>query len=142
MAAPDHVAGLFVFAQNDFALAYQLVVEPQTIFVGGSFAAGAGRPAEQPHAGWRLKNVRGEGAAVYVEFHAQIARVGNPGDLVTFVDHHDLRDESNEYGTFSHVCDDNTIVAQISCDLSHRRKEKSARKKFAICRNEPVPLGI
>src|SRR5260370_31892769 len=90
------------FPENHFALAHELVVEAQTILVGGRFAPGARRAAEQPHAGGRLKNVGRKRTAVHIEFDAQIARVGDPGYLVAFIDHHDLRNKSNEYGAFSH----------------------------------------
>jgi hypothetical protein len=94
-------ADLF-FAQNHFALAHQLVVQPQAIFIGCCFASGARRAAEETHAGRSLENIRGKRTAVYVKFDAQIPCVRNPGYLVAFIDHDDLRDESNEYGTFSH----------------------------------------
>ena len=94
-------ANLF-FAENHFAVAYELIVQPQAVLVGGRFASWAWRAAEQAHTGGGLKNVRRKGAAVHIEFDAQIACVGDPGNLVDFIDHDDLRDESNEYGTFSH----------------------------------------
>jgi len=90
------------FPKNHFAVAYELVVEPQAIFVRRRFAAGTRRAAEQTHAGGRLKHVRRKGAAIHVEFHAQVAGVGDPGDLIAIVENDDLRDESNEYGAFSH----------------------------------------
>ena len=83
-------------------MAHELVVQPQAVLIRGRFASGAGRTAEQPHAGGRLKNVRRERTPVHIKFDAQIARVGDPGYLVAFLDHDDLRDESNEYGAFSH----------------------------------------
>ena len=83
-------------------MAHELVVQPQAVLVCGRFASGARRAAEQPHAGRRLKNVRRKRTPVHIEFNAQIARVGNPGYLVSFIDHDDLRDESNKYGAFSH----------------------------------------
>jgi len=98
----DLVFSCSLFAQNDFALAHELVVQPQAVLIRGRFASGARRAAKQPHAGGRLKNVGRKRTAVYIEFDAQIARVGDPGYLVAFVNHDDLRDESNEYGAFSH----------------------------------------
>lgn len=80
----------------------ELIVQPQLVFVGGRFAAGAGRAAEQAHAGGRLKNIGRKGTTVYIKFDAQIAGVGDPGDLVAVVEHHGLRDETNEYGAFRH----------------------------------------
>jgi hypothetical protein len=98
----DLIFSRSLFAQNDFALADELVVQPQAVLICGRFASGARRAAKQPHAGGRLKNVGRKRTAVHIEFDAQIARVGDPGYLVAFINHDDLRDESNEYGTFSH----------------------------------------
>lgn len=90
------------FAQDDFALPHELVVQPQSVFVRGRFASGTRRATEQPHAGRSLKNVGRKRTSVHIEFDAQIARVRDPGYLVAYIDHDDLRDESNEYGAFSH----------------------------------------
>lgn len=134
------------FAQDDFAVAHQLVVQPQAVFVRGRFASGARRAAEQPHAGGRLKNVRRKRTAVHIEFHAQIAGVGDPGYLVAFIDHDDLRDESNEYGAFSHFSvrpyavpgpillilslhrDDSISHGKNSCELRHSAREVPLRE--------------
>ena len=83
-------------------MADQLVVEPQAVFIRRRFAAGSRRAAEQAYARGCLKNVRRKGAAIHVEFDAQIAGVGDPGYLVAFIDNDDLGDKSNEYGAFSH----------------------------------------
>ena len=83
-------------------MTHELIVQPQAVFVGGRFASGAGRAAEQAHASRRLKNVRRKRTPVYIEFDAQIAGIGDPRYLVAFIDHDDLRDESNKYGAFSH----------------------------------------
>jgi hypothetical protein len=90
------------FPKNDLAVAHQLVVQPQAVLVRGRFASGARRPAQQPHAGGRLKDIRRKWAPVHVKFHAQVAGVGDPGNLVAFIEYHDLGDESNKYGAFSH----------------------------------------
>jgi hypothetical protein len=89
-------------------MAHELVVQPEAVLIRGRLAARARRAAEQAHSCRRLKDIRRKGTAVHIEFDAQIAGVGNPGNLVSFLEHHDLRDESNEYGTFSHfpVCSD------------------------------------
>jgi len=76
--------------------------KPQTVLIGGCFAAGRGGPLSRTHAGRRLKNIRRERTTVHVKFHPQIPRVGNPGNLVAFFKHYDLRDQSNQYGAFSH----------------------------------------
>ncbi len=83
-------------------MADELIVQPQAVLVRGRLASRARRAAEQPHAGRRLKNVRRKRTPVHIKFDAQIARVGDPGYLVAFLDDDDLRDESNEYGAFSH----------------------------------------
>ena len=83
-------------------MADELIVQPQLVFVGGRFAAGARRAAEQAHAGGCLKNVGRKGTAVHIKFDAQIAGVGDPGNLVAVVENDGLRDESNEYGAFRH----------------------------------------
>jgi hypothetical protein len=96
-------------------MADHLVVEPEPIFVGSSFCPGTGRPAEQAHAGRRLKDVGRERASVDVEFNAQVSRVGDPGDLVAVVENDRLRDESDEYGAFCHVmCDPDAMRGQSS----------------------------
>jgi len=103
MAGVLFLADLF-FPQNHLAMADELIVQPQAVLVRGRFASGARGAAEQPHAGRRLKNVRRKRTPVDIEFDAQIARVGDPGYLVAFLDDDDLRDESNEYWAFSHFC--------------------------------------
>jgi|SRR5208282_1443905 len=91
-----------LLAEDDFALADELIVEPETILVGGALEADAGRAAQQAHACRGLKNIGRKGAAVDVEFDAKIASIGDPGDLITRVKNDDLRYESNEYGTLCH----------------------------------------
>jgi hypothetical protein len=83
-------------------LADKLVIEPDTVLVGGGFEADAGRAAQKAHARGRLKNVGRKGAAVNVEFDAKIAGVGDPGDLITGIEYDDLRYQSNEYGALCH----------------------------------------
>lgn len=90
------------FAENHFALAHKLVVEPQAVFVGCCFAAGARRAAHQANPRGRLKNIRRKGAAIHIKFHSQIAGIGNPRNLIAGVDDYRLRNQSNEYGAFSH----------------------------------------
>ncbi len=85
---------------------HDLLVEPEAVFEGAGFDPGARRPTEKTHTGGCLENVGGERAAVDVEFDAKIAGVGDPGDLVAVIEHHGLRNKSNEYGAFGHfsVC--------------------------------------
>lgn len=92
------------FTQDHFAVADELVVEPQPVLICGCFAAGTWRTAQEPHAGGRLKHVRGKGTAIRVEFDAQVAGIGDPGNLVAFVQHHNLRNKSNEYRALGHFC--------------------------------------
>jgi hypothetical protein len=90
------------FAEDDFALADELVVEPKAVLVGGALQTDTGRAAQQPHACRGLKNIGGKGAAVDVEFDAKIAGVGDPGDLISGVEYDYLGYEPNEYGTLCH----------------------------------------
>src|SRR5260370_28422220 len=89
-------------AQDDFAVAYQLVVQPQTVFICCRLAAWTRRTTEQAHAGRCLKNIRRERTTVHVELHPQIPRVGDPVHLVAFINHDDFRAKSNQYGPFTH----------------------------------------
>jgi hypothetical protein len=89
-------------AEDDFTLADELVVEPNTILVGGALKTDTRRPAEQSHTCRGLENIGRKRTAVDVEFDAKIAGVGDPGDLITGVEYNDLGYESNEYGTLCH----------------------------------------
>jgi hypothetical protein len=140
-------AELFV-AENHFTVAYQLIVQPQAVFISGCFAARARRAAKQAHAGRRLKNIRRKRAAIDIEFDAQIAGVGDPGDLVAFIDHHDLRNQSNEYGAFSHcpvwphatpgpmllilsmLSDDSILTAKNSSDQAPNCRKAASLEKL------------
>jgi hypothetical protein len=93
--------GLFL-AEDNFTLADELVVEPNTILVGGALKTDARRPAEQAHACRSLENIGRKRAAIHVEFDAKIAGVRDPGDLITGIEYNDLRYKSNEYGTLCH----------------------------------------
>lgn len=94
-------SGLFV-ADDDFALADELVVEPKAVLVGRSLGARARRAAEQADAGGNLKYVGRKRTTVDVKFDAKVAGIGNPGDLIAGIENDDLRNESNEYGAFGH----------------------------------------
>jgi hypothetical protein len=95
-------SGALFFAEDDFALAYELIVEPDTILVSGALEAESGRAAQQAHTGGGLKNIGRKRAAVDVEFDAKIAGVGDPGDLISGVENDHLGYKSNEYGTLCH----------------------------------------
>lgn len=94
-------AGLLI-ANYHFALADELVIEPEAVLISRGFGAGPRRAAEQADAGGNLKNVGRKRTTVDIEFDAQIAGVGNPGDLIAGIEHDYLRNESNEYGAFGH----------------------------------------
>jgi hypothetical protein len=104
--------GALFFAEDDFALAYELIVEPDTILVGGALEAEAWRAAQQAHTGGGLKNVGRKRAAVDVEFDAKIAGVGDPGDLISWVENNHLGYESNKYGTLCHISSAPCFVAR------------------------------
>jgi hypothetical protein len=93
---------LLFFAEDDFALANELIVQPKAVFVGGALEADAWRAAQQAHTCRGLKNIGGKGAAVDVKLDAKIAGVGDPGDLIPGVEYDDLGYESDEYGTLCH----------------------------------------
>ena len=93
---------VLLLAEDHFALAHQLVVEPEAVFIGRGFAAGAWRSAEEADPGGRLKNVRRERAAVHVKLDTQVSRVGNPGNLVAGIQDHGLRNQSNQHRAFCH----------------------------------------
>jgi hypothetical protein len=122
------------FAEDNFALADELVVEPETVLVCGALQTDTGRAAQQAHACRGLKNVGRKRAAVDVEFDAKIAGVGDPGDLISRVEHDYLGYESNEYGTFCHFssapckisgCQSMREIAKFSCKrtIAHLREE-------------------
>ena len=107
--------GALFFAEDDFALAYELIIEPDAILVGGALEAESGRAAQQAHASGGLKNIGSERASVDVEFDAKIAGVGEPGDLITGVKNDHLWYESNEYGTLCHFSSAPPRIAGQEC---------------------------
>jgi hypothetical protein len=90
------------FAEDDFALANELIVEPEAVLVSRAFQAGAGWAAQKAHACRGLKDVGGKRATVDVEFDAKIAGVGYPGNLISWVENDHLGYQSNEYGALCH----------------------------------------
>jgi hypothetical protein len=91
-------------AQEYLALANKLIIKPNAVFVGAGFQADTGRPAQEAHPNGRLENVGRKWTAVDVELDAQVAGIGDPGDLIAGVEYDCLRDESNEYRAFGHFC--------------------------------------
>jgi hypothetical protein len=98
----DACTFLFV-AQNDFAATDHLVVQPQPVFICARFGSYGGRSAQQAHACGGLENIGSEGAAVNVEFHAEIARIGEPTNLIAGVENHDLWNQSYQHRAFCHA---------------------------------------
>jgi hypothetical protein len=101
--AGDRVQSVRLVTKQDFAAADQLVVNPQAVFKGAGLGAGARRSGLQTHASGRLKNIGGERTAVDVKFHAQIAGVTDPGDLIAGLEHHDFGENTNENWAFGHA---------------------------------------
>jgi hypothetical protein len=91
-----------LLAQQDFAAAYQLVVDPDTVFVACGFGAHAGRAGEQAHAGRSLEDVGAEGAPIDVEFDAEIAGFAEPGNLVAGIEHDGFGKNADEDVAISH----------------------------------------
>jgi hypothetical protein len=91
-----------LLADDHFAVADDLFIQPELIFKARGFRAGPHRSAQQSHAGWRLKHVRIERAAIHVELNFQIPSVGNPRHLVAWIEHDYLRDKSYQYWAFCH----------------------------------------
>ena len=97
------IIGIFdLVAKQDFATANELFIDPQPIFIGAGFGAGAGRTGLQAHSNRGLKYIRTKRATVYVEFDAQIAGIANPGYLITRVENYGFRKNTNENGAFGH----------------------------------------
>lgn len=94
-------AGLFV-SHDDFAMADELVVEPEAVLISRGFGARARRAAQQADAGGNLENVGRERTTVDVKFDAKVAGIGNPRDLIAGIENDDLRNKSNEYRAFGH----------------------------------------
>jgi len=93
---------LFI-AEDNFTVTDQLIIEPEAILEGGGLDSRTSGTAQQAHSSGRLKNIGGKGAAVDVEFNAEITGIGNPGNLIAVVEHDGLGDNTNKYGPFSHV---------------------------------------
>src|SRR5437762_12294317 len=67
-----------LLAEDHFALAHQLVVEPEAVFVGRGFAAGARRSAEQADSRGGRKTFGGKGPGFPANPHTQFPPSGNP----------------------------------------------------------------
>ncbi len=89
-------------AEEDFAAADELVVDPDAVFVADGFRTGARGTGLQAHSGGRLENVRAEWAAVHVEFDAKIASIAEPGNLVAGLEHDGFGEDPDENGAVSH----------------------------------------
>lgn len=102
LSTPNRHCVAELFAEENFAAAYELVVDPQAVLEGAGFGAGARRAGLQAHASRRLKNIGGKRAAIDVEFDAQVAGVADPGDLITGIKDHDFGENSHENWAFGH----------------------------------------
>jgi hypothetical protein len=102
LSTPNRHCVAELFAEENFAAAYELVVYPQAVLEGAGFGAGARRAGLQAHASRRLKNIGGKRAAIDVEFDAQVAGVADPGDLITGIKDHDFGENSHENWAFGH----------------------------------------
>jgi hypothetical protein len=87
-------------AEEEFAVAYDDVVEQEAIFVGARVDAGAGRAAREADAGRGLENVGGKRAALRIELYFEISGVGNPGDLFAGIDRRDFRQQAYHHDFF------------------------------------------
>jgi len=95
-----HRVGLF--AEEDFAAAYELFVDPDAVFVADRFGADAGGAGEEAHARRGLKNIGAERAAVDIEFDAEIAGFAVPGNLVAGVEDNGFRENTYQNRAVSH----------------------------------------
>lgn len=110
---PGFLFRLSFLAEDDFALAHQLIIEPEPVFIGGGLQARARWAAQKAHAGRSLENVGGKGATVDVEFNAKIACIGDPRNLIPWIEYDGLGYQSNKYGALCHFSSA-TLVRVIS----------------------------
>ena len=92
-----------LIAEQDFAAANELFIDPQTILVSADFGAGAWWTGLQAHANRSLKYIGAKRATVYIEFDAQIASIADPGYLIAGIEDHYFGEDTNENGTFGHA---------------------------------------
>ena len=90
-------------AEKHFASTDELVVDPDAILVADGFRTWTGRARKQTHARGRLKHIRRKRAAVGIKFHAQIAGVRNPADLISGIENHGLGNQAHQDGAFGHT---------------------------------------
>jgi hypothetical protein len=118
-----------LFAENDFAVTYQLVVEPETILEGGGFDPGPSGATEQAHTGGSLKHVGRKRATVHIELDTKIAGVRDPGNLVAVIENDSLGNQAYEYGPFSHFFGDPLKVfgRWSGAETGWKRRRRRAR---------------
>jgi hypothetical protein len=109
------VRGNLLIAENHFALADQLVIQPQPVFKSCAFNPGPGRTAQQPHACRSLKYIGGKWAPVSVELDPEIPSVRQPGDLVAIIKHHNLGNYAYKYRPLSHYFSNPCEVMLLKC---------------------------
>jgi hypothetical protein len=98
----QHAKAYLLVAEEDFAAADELVVDPDAVLVADGFRTGARGTSLQAHSGRRLEHVRAEWAAVDVEFDAKIASIAEPGNLVAGIEHDGFGEDPDENGAVSH----------------------------------------
>jgi len=84
-----------LITQQDFAAAHQLFVDPQAVLIGADFRAGTWWPGLQTHSHRSLKHIGAKRAAVDVEFDTQVTGIANPGDLISGIEDHYFRENTN-----------------------------------------------
>lgn len=94
--------GRTLFAEEDFAAAHELVVDPDTVLVADGARTGAGGAGLQANAGRSLENVGRKRTAVGVKLNAKIAGLADPGNLLARLEDDDFGKNANVNGALSH----------------------------------------
>jgi hypothetical protein len=89
-------------AEEHFAAADELVVDPDAVLIADGFRPGAGRTGLQAHSWRSLKNVGAERAAVGIEFNAEVAGFAEPGNLIAGIEDDGFWKNPNINGAVSH----------------------------------------
>jgi hypothetical protein len=91
---------LLLPAKQNFTVAYDYVVERETIFVGAGSKAGADGAAREADTGRRLEHIGGKRAPRRVEFDLQVSGVRQPGNLVAEIEYHHIGHHSHQHRFF------------------------------------------
>jgi hypothetical protein len=89
-------------AEEHFAAADELVVDPDAVLIADGFRPGAGRTGLQAHSRRSLKNIGAERAAVGIEFNAEVAGFAEPGNLIAGIEDDGFWKNPNINGAVSH----------------------------------------